>query len=155
MKWKYALASVVMLLVLVAGGHLLRQQMQTWSAQQPWRQASKRDESRLSEAILQRQSAVAVTVTGRIVKLLTDEGPRARGEPQRFMLEIGSGLTLPVQYGGGNASRVEGLEYGSQVTVSGRYDWDALGGVLYCATSVSAPGWLEFHGRRYPAAAVQ
>ena len=52
MKWKYALASVVMLLVLIAGGHLLRQQMQTWSAQQPWRQASKRDESRLSEAIL-------------------------------------------------------------------------------------------------------
>ena len=58
--------------------------MQTWSAQQPWRQASKRDESRLSEAILQRQSAVAVTVTGRgetvtLVGYRTRYAPNAAG----------------------------------------------------------------------------
>ena len=97
------------------------------------------------------QSNTQVTATGRVVKVLPDDNKGSRH--QRFIIELGSGQTLLVAHNIDLAGYVDGLTEGSQVTVSGEYEWNEKGGVVHWThhdpRGDHPGGWIQLNGNRY------
>ena len=97
------------------------------------------------------QSGTQMTVSGRVIKILSDDNSGSRH--QRFIIELGSGQTLLIAHNIDLAGYVDGLSEGSQVSVSGEYEWNEKGGVVHWThhdPQGSHPGgWIQFNGKRY------
>lgn len=97
------------------------------------------------------QSGTQMTVSGRVIKILSDDNSGSRH--QRFIIELGSGQTLLIAHNIDLAGYVDGLSEGSQVSVSGEYEWNDKGGVVHWThhdPQGSHPGgWIQFNGKRY------
>jgi hypothetical protein len=151
MQRKHILLILVICVMGYAGIKAIRHQLVVASRGEPWRQQAKKDESLLATAYQQQQSNLTATVSGRVIQVLPETKERA-GE-QRFIIEIGNGMTLQVVHDVTKAGWIAGIEYGSQATVSGNYVWSLQGGELHDAFPDSAAqksgGWIEYAGRRY------
>lgn len=150
-KVVYVVAAVALIALGCIGVKWIRQQAVVAAQNAPWRQLAKKDEQRLLEAYQKRQQQVQVAVTGRVIKLLPDDENRPRH--QRFIIEVGNGMTLQVAHNLDLAPRVPGLEYGNQISAAGEYSWNEQGGVLLWThrdkEGQHPDGWLEFNGVRY------
>jgi hypothetical protein len=110
--------------------------------------------SELAQRAFQRHlSGIPITVSGRVVRLLSDDTrPPAH---QRFIIETERGQTLLALYNLDLGGRVP-VRIGDRVTLKGEYLWNREGGAvhrLHPGPRGRAPaGWvrLERTGRRYP-----
>ncbi len=151
MQRKYILIILAICVMGYAGIKAIRHQLVIASKVEPWRQQAKKDESMLASAYQQQQSNLTAIVSGRVIQVLP-ETKEGAGE-QRFIIEIGNGMTLQVVHDVTKAGRIAGIEYGSQATVAGNYIWSLQGGELHDALPRAADqtsgGWIEYAGRRY------
>lgn len=108
-------------------------------------------ESLLANAYNNQQSNLQVTVSARVVKVLPDDNKGSRH--QRFLIELGNGQTILVAHNIDLAGYVDGLTEGSQVTVSGEYEWNDKGGVIHWThhdpNGSHQGGWIKFNGNTY------
>lgn len=98
-----------------------------------------------------RQSGSQVTVSGVVVRTLTDDRDGSRH--QRFIIRLNSGETLLIAHNIDLAPRLDGLAVGETVRVSGEYAWNPRGGTLHWThrdpRGRHVPGYIEWRGRRY------
>ena len=108
-------------------------------------------DSAVAAALQARQSDVAITGEGEVVKLLPDDQRGSRH--QRFLLRLPSGPTLLVAHNIDLAPRLDSLRAGDRLRFAGEYAWNDRGGVLHWThrdpRGKHADGWLELAGRRY------
>lgn len=108
-------------------------------------------DSVLANAFNNQQSNLQVTVSARVVKVLPDDNKGSRH--QRFLIELGNGQTILVAHNIDLAGYVDGLTEGSQVTVSGEYEWNDKGGVIHWThhdpNGSHQGGWITFNGNTY------
>jgi hypothetical protein len=101
-------------------------------------------------AFAEERSGLWVKVQGRVTRLLDDDRDGSRH--QRFILELDSGHTVMVAHNIDLAQRVP-LQNNSQLVVSGRYEWNARGGVIHWThhdpEHGRTGGWIEFNGTVY------
>lgn len=151
MRLKQAVWLILVILLLAVGIKAVRYQVKTAAAGEPWRQAAKNDENRLLEAYQHRQSQIPLTLAGRVIKVLPDDNTGSRH--QRFIIEIANGVTLLVAHNIDLAPPINGLTYGSQVTVSGEYVWNERGGLMHWThhdpQGKHPGGWILFRGKKY------
>lgn len=105
----------------------------------------------LAAAFANKAEDLQVTGVGEVIKILADDNHGSRH--QRFLLEIGNGMTLLVAHNIDLAPRVEGLREGDNIGFHGVYEWNPQGGVIHWTHHDPAGrhvgGWLEHEGRRY------
>lgn len=117
------------------------------------------DAALVQSAFSAHRSGVWATLEGRVTRLLPDDATGARH--QRFLLQLDNGLSLLVAHNIDLAPRVP-LRVGDTLTLHGRYEWNAKGGVLHWThadpsadpsadpgSGRSTGGWIEHHGQRY------
>lgn len=97
-----------------------------------------------------RRSGVMVTVSGTIIKTLSDDNDGSRH--QRFLIKPQPGLTVLVAHNIDLAPRVP-LRQGDRIALRGQYEWNEKGGVLHWTHHDPAKrhdeGWIEHEGKRY------
>ncbi len=107
--------------------------------------------SAIDAAFAARSSNLMVSGEGKVVKMLTDDRDGARH--QRFILELGSGLTVLVAHNIDIGERIPDLVAGRTVIFRGEYEWNEKGGVLHWTHRTvrgnHEPGWLIYDGIRY------
>ena len=111
------------------------------------------DNARLAALAAAHRSGEEVEVTGRVVKLLSDDTEGDRH--QRFLLQVGqSALVVLVAHNIDVGARVPAAA-GDELRVHGEYEWNDKGGVLHWTHRNPArdprheSGWIERAGRRY------
>ncbi len=111
-------------------------------------------ESRLwsvADAYRDHASHVTVTGSGTVVKLLRDDTEGARH--QRFLLDVGGGLTLLVAHNIDLARRVSPLHKGNRIEFRGEYIWNPKGGILHWThhdpSGHHPAGWLKRNGETF------
>lgn len=91
-----------------------------------------------------------ITVEGTVKRSLPDDNEGSRH--QRFILTLADGKTLLVAHNIDLAKRVP-LKKGDTVTLHGRYETNARGGVLHWThhdpDGRRSGGWVELNGERY------
>ncbi len=91
----------------------------------------------------------AVTVQGKVVKLLKDD--LEGNQHQRFLVALAPDITLLVAHNTELAPRAPVAE-NTLVTISGEYVWNNKGGVLHWThhdPQGRKGGWIEVNGKRY------
>jgi hypothetical protein len=115
---------------------LLARDQRIWSVADAWRTHT---------------SHVTVEGSGVVVKLLRDDAEGARH--QRFLLDVGSGLTVLVAHNTDIARRVTPLHKGNLLEFRGEYIWNAKGGILHWThhdpSAQHAPGWIKRGGEQF------
>lgn len=105
----------------------------------------------IGDAYREHKTHVTVTGSGTVVKLLRDDTEGARH--QRFLVDIGGGLTVLVAHNIDIARRVSPLHRGNHVTFQGEYIWNAKGGILHWTHHDPAghhpAGWLKRDGETF------
>lgn len=105
----------------------------------------------VAAAIAARQSDIAISGEGEVIKLLSDDQRGSRH--QRFLLRLSSGATLLVAHNIDLAPRLDSLQVGDTLRFAGEYEWHERGGVLHWThhdpRGKHPGGWLELAGRRY------
>ena len=108
-------------------------------------------EQAVAAAIAAKQSDIAISGEGKVIKLLPDDQRGSRH--QRFLLRLSSGATLLVAHNIDLAPRLDDLQVGDTLRFAGEYEWNERGGVLHWThhdpRGKHAGGWLELAGRRY------
>ena len=108
-------------------------------------------EQAVAAAIAAKQSDIAISGEGEVIKLLPDDQRGSRH--QRFLLRLSSGATLLVAHNIDLAPRLDDLQVGDTLRFAGEYEWNERGGVLHWThhdpRGKHAGGWLELAGRRY------
>lgn len=108
-------------------------------------------EQAVAAAIAARQSDIAISGEGEVIKLLADD--RSGSRHQRFLLRLASGATLLVAHNIDLAPRLDSLQVGDILRFAGEYEWNERGGVLHWThrdpRGKHPGGWLELAGRRY------
>lgn len=116
----------------------------------PTSRAASDGEARVAELFESGQSGEMVTVHGMIDRVLDDDNRGSRH--QRFVVRLGSGMTLLVAHNIDLAERVP-LGARDPVSVRGEYEWNDRGGVLHWThhdpNGRRAGGWIEHEGTRY------
>jgi hypothetical protein len=82
----------------------------------------------VAEAFAQRRSGVLVELEAPVLKVLPDD--REGSRHQRFLLDLGRGLTVLVSHNIDLAPRVP-VEAGDAVEVHGQYEYNEKGGVIH------------------------
>jgi hypothetical protein len=99
----------------------------------------------------QKQSDVQIEVTGKVIRVLSDDNDGSRH--QRFIIETGIGHTLLIAHNIDLAPRIENLQPGDEVTVFGEYEWNNKGGVMHWThhdpDNRHPHGWIRHKGRLY------
>lgn len=105
----------------------------------------------VSQAYVNRQSNVMVEVEGVVRKILADDNEGSRH--QKFIVGMLDGHTVLVAHNIDVAPRVDNLEAGTPIRISGEYEYNAKGGVLHWTHHDPAGrhpgGWIEYAGKRY------
>lgn len=105
----------------------------------------------IQDAHANRQSDIQVRGQGTVVKVLRDDLQGSRH--QKFIVKLGSGMTLLVSHNIDLAPRVDGLREGDTVEFFGEYEWNDRGGVIHWTHHDPAgrhvDGWIEHKGRTY------
>jgi uncharacterized protein YceK len=105
----------------------------------------------IADAFANQQSGLAVSDTGVVDRVLSDDTEGARH--QRFILRLASGQTLLISHNIDIAPRVSGLSVGDSVEFSGQYEWNDKGGVIHWThrdpSSQHQAGWLKHGGITY------
>ncbi len=105
----------------------------------------------VAAALAARQSDVAISGEGEVIKLLPDDQRGSRH--QRFLLRLPSGPVLLVAHNIDLAPRLDDLRAGDKLRFAGEFAWNERGGVLHWTHRdphrKHADGWLELAGRRY------
>jgi hypothetical protein len=108
------------------------------------------------DRILQRawrlhQSEFQVTLTGKVIVLLSDDNEGDRH--QRFIVELKSGQTILVVHNIDIAPRIEKLQKRAKVKVRGEYIWNSQGGLVHFTHDAlyddHPGGWVKFRGKKY------
>lgn len=114
------------------------------------RQTQNPEISSLESLSANRQSGVWTTIEGRVKRTLADDNEGSRH--QRFIVQDNNGNTVLVAHNIDLAPRVP-LAEGDVVTLQGRYEWNAKGGVLHWTHADPngriEGGWIEYAGKRY------
>ena len=101
-------------------------------------------------AFTAQRSGQWVETSGRVARLLADDDEGSRH--QRFILDLDSGHTLLVSHNIDLARRLP-LTRNDQVTLRGRYEWNARGGVVHWThhdpDGRLQGGWILHEGIRY------
>ncbi len=109
-----------------------------------------------TDRILQRawrlhQSEFQVTVTGKVIVLLSDDNEGDRH--QRFIVELESGQTILVVHNIDIAPRIKKLRKKATVKVRGEYIWNSQGGLVHFTHRAlygdHPGGWVKFRGKKY------
>ncbi len=104
-----------------------------------------------SEAYAARQSNVMVEVEGMIRKVLPDDNEGSRH--QKFIVGLNDSHTVLVAHNIDLAPRVEGVEAGTPIRISGEYEYNPKGGVIHWTHHDPAGrhpgGWIEYAGKKY------
>jgi len=85
-------------------------------------------ENAVLTAYAARRSGTWLETAGRVTRLLSDDNDGARH--QRFILDVGAGHTVLVAHNIDLAERVP-ASVGDSLTLRGRYEWNARGGVIH------------------------
>jgi hypothetical protein len=89
--------------------------------------------------------------TGTVVRLLEDDDDGSRH--QRFIVELGNGLTLLVAHNIDIAPRLDGLRVGDSVGFTGEYEYNDEGGVVHWThhdpEGQHPPGQLSWDGQTF------
>ena len=104
------------------------------------------------EALIERhQSDTQVTLRSVVFKILADDLTGSRH--QRFLIKLGSGDTVLIAHNIDLAPKIDTLQKGDSVTISGEYEWNNKGGVIHWTHHDPAKrhvgGWIEHNGKRY------
>jgi len=104
----------------------------------------------VAEAFRERRGDVPVEVDGRVRRTLPDD--REGSRHQRFILDLGDGLTVLVAHNIDLAPRVP-LQPGDRVRVRGEYEWNDRGGVIHWThhdpRGRRPGGWIRHAGELY------
>jgi hypothetical protein len=104
----------------------------------------------IADAFRNQRSDVWVEADGRVDRLLPDD--RKGSRHQRFIVRLGSGLTLLVSHNIDLAPRVP-VRVGERVRFRGEYEWNERGGVVHWThrdpQRRHSGGWIEHRGQRY------
>ncbi|GAW84952.1 conserved hypothetical protein [Bathymodiolus platifrons methanotrophic gill symbiont] len=110
--------------------------------------ADNRDLKRAYEA---KQSNLQVQGSGVVVKVLRDDLKGSRH--QKFILQVGPGLTVLIAHNIDLAPRIDGLKKGDAVEFNGEYEWNSRGGVIHWThkdpRGYHVSGWLKHDARSY------
>lgn len=105
----------------------------------------------IEEAYSDRRSDIPVALKGVVDKVLRDDNEG--GRHQRFILELGNGMTVLVTHNIDIAPRIEGLKPGEPIVVRGEYVFNELGGVVHWThhdpNRSHEGGWIIYGGRKY------
>lgn len=108
-------------------------------------------DSTIQNAYNKRQSDLQVQGIGIVTAVLPDDLKGSRH--QRFILRLGTGLTLLVAHNIDLAPKVSGLTPGDTVEFYGEYEWNSKGGVIHWThhdpSNNHVGGWLKHNGRTY------
>jgi Protein of unknown function (DUF3465) len=92
-----------------------------------------------------------LTTSGVVTRILADDRDGSRH--QRFIIRVDGGNTLLIAHNIDLAPRLNGLEVGQRVQVSGEFAWNPQGGTLHWThhdpQGRHVPGYVEWRGRRY------
>lgn len=104
------------------------------------------------ESLIERhQSDTQVTLRSVVFKILADDLNGSRH--QRFLIKLGSGDTVLIAHNIDLAPKIDALQKGDSVTISGEYEWNNKGGVIHWTHHDPAKrhvdGWIEHNGKRY------
>jgi Protein of unknown function (DUF3465) len=106
---------------------------------------------KLKKAFENQKSNFQVKQTGRITKILRDDGHGSRH--QRFVVELDSGQKLLIAHNIDLASKVEGLKESEEISFYGEYEWNNKGGVVHWThrdpKGRHPDGWLFYNNRKY------
>lgn len=113
---------------------------------------------RSKESVLTAQAAyqrklddVFVEGQGRVVRILSDDNKGSRH--QRFILRVGSGLTLLVAHNIDLAKRINSIKLGDTVQFRGEYVYNDKGGILHWThhdpQQEIMGGWLKHRNQTY------
>lgn len=101
--------------------------------------------SSLAAAFRDQRSNLEVQVTGTALKLLPDD--RSGSRHQRFLLQVGGGMTVLIAHNIDVAPRVP-LARGDSVELRGEYEWNDKGGVIHWTHRDPGgghpPGWIRW-----------
>lgn len=99
----------------------------------------------------QRQSDVQIEVSGKVIRLLSDDNEGSRH--QRFIIELPSGQTLLIVHNIDLAPRIDVLREGDDVRVYGEYIWNDKGGLIHWTHHDPANrhphGWIRHQEKLY------
>ena len=131
-------------LAVVAGYYLFTGQM-------PVSTPDEKPLNAVSQAYSARQSNVMVEVDAMVRKVLADDNEGSRH--QRFIVGMTDSQTVLVAHNIDVAPRVEGVEAGTPIKISGEYEYNSKGGVIHWTHHDPAGrhpgGWIEYNGKRY------
>ena len=104
----------------------------------------------MENAFINRQTNLMAEVTGRVVRIISDDTNGAKH--QRFVIQLVNGQNILVAHNIGYADRVPVSLY-EPVTVRGQYSWSETGGLMHWThhdVSLSRlHGWIDHQGIRY------
>ena len=98
----------------------------------------------------ERDSGSWIEITGRVVRLLSDDHDGSRH--QRFVLDCGHRRTLLVAH---NVELVERIPMGlgDRIALRGMYEWNDLGGLVHWThhdpMGIEDGGYIRFRGKTY------
>jgi hypothetical protein len=105
----------------------------------------------LEDAITNQRSGIQVLVTGKVIRVLSDD--TEGGRHQRFIVALANAQTLLVAHNIDLAPRVDNLQVGDQLYIYGEYAWNSQGGVIHWThhdpDGSHVGGWIEKNGVIY------
>ena len=105
----------------------------------------------IQEAYRRQLSNIQVEGVGTIVKTLADDTEGSRH--QRFLITIAPGHTVLIAHNIDIATRISGLEPGTDIAFFGEYEWNDKGGLVHWThhdpQRKHVDGWLRYRGRTY------
>jgi hypothetical protein len=114
-------------------------------------QSANGDSARLVQAVEKKASKVWFEGTSFTVRKILPDDTKG-SQHQRFLVKRNGLPTLLVAHNIDLAPRVP-IEIGDTVVISGRYEWNAKGGVLHWThhdpRGRKPGGWIELDGKRY------
>lgn len=109
------------------------------------------DNAVLLDAFSDQDSDVWTSGSGVVVKLLRDDLQGSRH--QRFIVDIGSGMTVLISHNIDLAPRIDSLREGDSVQFHGEYEWNSKGGVVHWTHhdpgGRNRGGWIKHQGITY------
>jgi uncharacterized protein YceK len=105
----------------------------------------------IADAFANQQSGLAISDTGVVDRILSDD--TEGGRHQRFILRLASGQTLLIAHNIDIAPRISGLSVGDSIEFSGQYEWNDKGGVIHWThhdpSGQHQAGWIKHGGVTY------
>lgn len=156
---------IIVAVIAAIGGYFVEKGNKTSNQQQTTIQTQQTDASHSSNtsvdeqgntsaiysAYLNQQSKVQVQGSAVVKAILKDDREGTRH--QKFILDIGHGVTVLVAHNIDLAKRLDGLQKGDRVEFYGEYEYNNKGGVLHWThhdpSNRHESGWLKWNGQVY------